>query len=327
MWSAILMIAFAACKEEPKTPPVEEKKPPVVRKNVKVPRFDKDSAYQYIAKQTEFGPRVPNTPEHVACKDWLVAKMKDYADDVVVQTFDAKAYTGDVLKSFNIIGRFNPEKEKRVLLFAHWDTRPWADHDPDPKNHKTPVLGADDGGSGVGVLMEIARQIKLNPIDMGVDIMFVDSEDYGNDGANDPNSWGLGSQYWSKNKHVAGYNAKYGILLDMVGTKGSRFPKEGFSMQYARGLTNKVWTLAKNMGYGNFFVNELAGGVTDDHYFVNTIARIPSIDIINKPVGDQSFGDHWHTINDDMSNIDKKPLRAVGQVVLAVIYNESGNSF
>ncbi len=317
------------CKSDPPAnkPPVTTVPAPV-KKAVKVPRFNRDRAYDYVAKQCSFGPRVPNTPEHKACRDWMIEEMKTLADDVVVQDFDAKAYDGKILKATNVIGVFNPEEKKRVLLFAHWDSRHISDADPSAENYDKPVMGADDGASGVGVLFEIAKTIKENPIELGVDILLLDVEDYGNPAEGDHTyTWGLGSQYWSKNMHTSNYNAKYGILLDMVGTKGARFPKEEVSVKYAPKILNKVWKLAQEMGYGNHFVNDRSGGVTDDHFFVNTIAKIPSIDIINKPKGPRSFGPHWHTQGDNLDVINKSTLRAVGQVVLAVIYNESGNQF
>lgn len=299
----------------------------------RVPAFNRDSALAYVVKQVEFGPRVPNTPAHEACGEWLGEKLRAFGADVIEQKFTAEAYTGETLNGVNVIAQFNPAETERILLAAHWDSRHVADSPLSTENRDQPILGADDGASGVAVLLEVARQIQANPINnLGVDIIFFDAEDYG-EGAEDaeeenPNqsSWCLGSQYWARNKHRSGYQAKYGILLDMVGARGARFPKEAYSMQFAPGLVNRIWELAGRMGYGNYFHNVNGGGVTDDHYFVSTVARIPMIDIINLPLDSQNrgFGDHWHTQKDNLEVIDSRTLRAVGQVVLAVIYREAG---
>ena len=215
-----------------------------------------------------------------------------------------------------------------MVLAAHWDSRHVADYDPDASRQNEPILGADDGGSGVGILMEIARAIQKNPIDLGVDIVLFDAEDYGESQGEDITTWCLGSQHWSRNPHVAGYRADFGILLDMVGSKGARFTKEEVSRTFAPQVLDKVWKLSQNMGYGNYFVNDNTRQLVDDHLFVNQIARIPMIDIINRPVDTETgFGHYWHTHADDMSVIDKQTLRAVGQTLLAVIYQKSAGRF
>ena len=177
------------------------------------------------------------------------------------------------------------------------------------------------------MLLEIARQIQANPIDLGVDIVLFDAEDQGDNGGRET-TWCLGSQHWSRNLHRPNYKPKFGILLDMAGAKNARFAKDGTSMKHAPNVMNKVWKIAQERGYGNYFVNESTSELIDDHKFVNEIAKIPMIDIINRPVGSRSgFGDYWHTHDDNMSVIDKNTLRAVGQTVLAVIYRESVGDF
>ncbi len=297
---------------------------------MKVPKFDRDSAYQFIAAQAAFGPRVPNTAAHTACKDYLANKLREFGGTVIEQNFKAQAYTGTILNGTNIIGQYNPTAKKRIVLAAHWDSRHIADYDPDESKRNEPVMGVDDGASGVGVLLEVARQLGANPIEnLGVDIIFFDAEDHGEGGGGGKiESWGLGSQHWSNNFHVSEYRAEYGLLLDMVGSKNARFPIEGTSARFAPNVVRKVWRLAQGMGYGDYFSSQNVGGITDDHYFVNTIARIPMADIINLPIKtdedtDQAFVNHWHTTSDTMENIDKRTLRAVGQVVLAVVYNEA----
>ncbi|MEM1321353.1 MAG: M28 family peptidase [Bacteroidota bacterium] len=325
----LLLISLSTgCKSDKPAPP-----PPAVdtpaKPEVKVPRFNRDSAYAYIEKQVAFGPRVPNTAAHRACAAWLESKLKSMDVKVIAQNFEASAYDGTRLKGVNFIASYKPEHPTRILLAAHWDSRHISDHDPDEANRDKPVLGADDGGSGVGVLIEVLRTLKENPLDLGVDVVLFDLEDYGEGGGTgNINSWCLGSQYWGNNLHVAGYRAKYGILLDMVGAKNARFTKEGTSMQYAPRIMHKVWRLAQDLGYGAYFVNDPTSPITDDHLFVNKITGIPTIDIINRPVDSKTgFGHYWHTQKDDMSVIDKRTLRAVGQTVITVLYQESAGNF
>ena len=297
---------------------------------VAVPKFDRDSAFAFVGKQVTFGPRVPNSDAHRQCKEWLVQKFQSLGMQVTEQPFQAKAYTGKSLNGVNIIAQYNPSAPKRILLAAHWDSRHVADSPLNIDRSDEPILGADDGGSGVGVLLEVARQLQASPADIGVDFVLFDAEDYGNDSDvnPDPESWCLGSQHWSRNLVPPGYRPRYGILLDMVGAKGARFTKEAVSMNFAPEVMNKVWKLAQSLGYTNYFLNENANPVTDDHYFVNTIAKIPMIDIIGKSGTTQTgFGAHWHTHNDNMEVIDIRTLRAVGQTLLEVIYREAAGRF
>lgn len=292
---------------------------------VNVPQFDADSAYLYVKNQVDFGPRVPNTKEHVACGDYLAKQLEAFGAKVTNQYADLIAYDGTLLKARNIIGSYKPETKKRIALFAHWDTRPWADNDPDAKNHHTPILGANDGASGVGALLEIARLINQQQPELGIDLIFLDAEDYGApqfyDGVHKEEFWCLGAQYWARNPHVQGYNARFGILLDMVGGEGSVFMKEGYSEKFASDINKKVWKAAKKLGYGKTFMEGDGGLATDDHLFINRLARIKTIDIVPfDPEGD--FTPTWHTVNDNMDHIDKNTLKAVGQTVLEVVYNE-----
>ncbi len=323
---AILTLqAPLGCKSDHPPRTVEEELEPVV-----VPRFERDSAFQFVAAQVAFGPRVPNTIAHARCQDWLVDKFKSYGLEVIGQPFTAKAFFGEELKGYNIMARYRPELSKRILLAAHWDSRFHADSPLSKERRNEPIPGADDGGSGVAVLLEIARELQAHPADIGVDLLLFDAEDQGSDDDSNPQpeSWCLGSQYWSRNIVPPGYRPKYGILLDMVGAANARFPKEGISMQYAPQVVNKVWKLAKDIGYGNYFVKTKSGPITDDHYFVNTIAKIPMIDIINKSAATSTgFGAHWHTHDDDLEVINPRTLKAVGQTLLEVIYREAANRF
>lgn len=284
--------------------------------------FNADSAFAFVNKQMTFGNRVPNTKEHVACGDYLISTLKKYADKVIVQPATVNSPTLGSIKIRNIIGRFDEKNPNRIVLFAHWDTRYTADRNESTKTQKVP--GADDGGSGVGVLLEIARQLKLSKAKIGVDIVLFDGEDQGDNGPNGkPESWCLGSQYWAKNNPIPGYSPKYGILLDMVGAKGATFLKEGYSMQYASSIVEKVWNTAMQSGYGGYFINQnTKAPVTDDHLYVNSIAKIPTIDIINYDENKGGFGTHWHTPSDNINIIDKSVLNAVGQTLMNVIYTE-----
>lgn len=288
--------------------------------------FNSDSAYTYIDKQVSFGPRVPNTPQHIACGDYLVHELERFGATVTEQKMIVTAYNGTKLNSRNIIGSYNLDKKTRVLLFAHWDTRPYSDHDSNPENYHKPILGANDAASGVGVLLEVARAIQANSPDVGIDIIFFDSEDYGPPAFEEDKPgdwWCLGSQYWAKNPHIANYKAKFGILLDMVGAPGATFYKEQTSMHYAPDIVEKVWSTARDLSYGAFFIDKKEGGVTDDHLYVNMYIQIPSIDIIHLDAKrNYNFGHYWHTQDDNMTNIDKETLKAVGQTVLEVIYKE-----
>ena len=288
--------------------------------------FDADSAYRFVEQQVLFGPRMLNTPEHVACGDYLVSKLKAYGAEVTEQHADLVAYDNTILKARNIIGSYLPDAPDRILLCAHWDTRPFSDNDPDPDNHRTPVMGANDGASGVGVLLEIARQLQIKAPYVGVDIIFFDAEDNGTpyfyeEEQSEENTWCLGSQYWAKNPHIPNYKAQFGILLDMVGAPDATFYKEAYSMQMAGKIVEKVWTRAIEMGKGGLFVNGKGGFIIDDHLSVMNELRFPCIDIIDFNPHTSGFGHYWHTINDTMGNIDRATLKSVGEVVLSVVYD------
>ena len=319
---AVGLIFFVTACDAKKKEQIAAPQRDTVKQNI--PLFNADSAYHYVKTQVDFGPRVPNSSAHEACGDYLISEMERFGAVVTVQNADLRAWDNKILKSRNIIGAYNPDKQNRILLLSHWDCRPWCDNDPDPANHYKPVDGANDGASGVGVLMEIARQLQQRAPEVGVDILFIDMEDYGEpqwyDGSKSENSWCLGSQYWAKNPHVPGYRANYGVLLDMVGAPGAIFPQEGYSLQYAGSVVQKIWSEAYKAGFGALFINQQGGYITDDHVPVNQIAGIPTIDIIH--FTENGFGEYWHTVNDNMSNVDKATLHAVGQTLLNVIYRE-----
>lgn len=283
---------------------------------VKVPAFNVDTAYAYTEKQVGFGPRIPNTPAQQKCADWLIQTLKPLADTIYVQRTTVTGPKNTPLPCINIVGVFNPAATQRVLLLAHWDTRPQADQDAFDKTKK--LDGADDGASGIAVLLELARQFRQQKPNIGVDLLLTDVEDYGV--SEEENSFCLGTQYWARHPHVPGYKANYGILLDMVGGRGTQFFMEATSQQYALGPMKALWDVANKLGYSDYFRYESNGAaITDDHVYVNTIANIPTFDIIAlQPNG--NFVPHWHTQNDNMSVIDKRTLQAVGQTLTQVIY-------
>jgi hypothetical protein len=293
--------------------------------------FDSDSAYKYVESQTLFGPRVLNTKAHSDCKDLLVKSMNAFGAQVTEQAAVLTSWDGTKLNATNIIASYQPEKVKRILLCAHWDSRPWADNDPNPANWHTPILGANDGASGVGVLMEIGRQIQLetakgNLPDYGVDIVFFDAEDLGTPefykGEKNEDSWCLGTQYWAKNAKKNGYKAEFGILLDMVGGQAANFQWDYYSYKYAAQTLQNVWEKAASLGHNNYFIPSEGGSITDDHLYVNSIAGIPCIDIIDfNPSNDTGFVSYWHTLDDTMKNIDKNTLKAVGETLMHVVYS------
>ncbi|MDR1332317.1 MAG: M28 family peptidase [Tannerella sp.] len=297
----------------------------VETKESPAPGFDRDSAYAYVARQVAFGPRVPNTPAHAACAAWLAGELERFGAKTYVQEALLTAYNGERLEAKNIIGTFHPEKTRRILLFAHWDSRPYSDRDTE-ENHYKAIDGADDGASGVGVLLEIARQAGRNEAAVGIDIIFFDAEDYGTPefvSETKADTWCLGSQFWAKNPHTPGYRAEYGILLDMVGARNATFYREAVSVYRAAPVVEKVWTAARDLGHGRYFINAGGGAITDDHQYVMAGRGIPCIDIIHlNPDSPHGFGAHWHTQHDTMDNIDRETLRAVGQTVLNVIYSE-----
>jgi glutaminyl-peptide cyclotransferase len=318
-----LLILFSCSEKKPSSQPPAAVSKPLIH----IPEFNADSAYRYVEEQLAFGPRVPNTPQHEACANYLSDKMKSWGAEVIVQKAKVKAFDQTVLNISNIIAQFDVNNPNRILLFAHWDTRPFADHHDDPSRRDEPILGASDGASGVAVLMEIARNLQQHPSKFGIDIIFFDAEDYGTpDHRNlpyNPDTWCLGSQYWGKNLHKLGYYPKYGILLDMVGAKGALFYQERYSLSFAPGLVQHVWKTASELGYSNYFLSAKGGMITDDHVYVNQLTGIPCINIIqHDPSSATGFGTYWHTHNDNLDIIDLFTLGMVGKTVTTVIYRE-----
>lgn len=298
--------------------------------------FSADSAYAFIEKQMAFGPRVPNSEAHTQCVIWLIQQLRDYGAEVSLQKGLMTDYSGRKQEVYNIIGHFSNNTQQQsnaIMLCAHYDTRPWCDEEAEYTDRYYNVPGANDGASGVGVLLEIARQLSLRSQDstlhqlpQPVDIIFFDCEDMGTPsfytGQQRENTWCLGSQLWAE-RYIAndyqGCEYQYGILLDMVGAPDATFPHEYYSMQFAENYMERIWRNAASLGYGKYFVKNLAYPITDDHYYVN-LAGVPCVDIIHYDAKRSTgFASWWHTRNDDMGNISKETLQAVGKTVMSVL--------
>ena len=301
------------------------------------PTFSADSAFVYCQQQCDFGPRPMNSPAHDKVRDWIVQEFQRHGCTVEQQHADLKGYDGTMLHSTNIIAHSangsaadSTQQKQRILLCAHYDSRPWADNDPDEKNRKTPILAANDAASGVAVMLEVARLLSVaDSARVAVDFVCFDAEDYGTpqwyDGESqveDP--WALGAQYWAQQMSASTDKPAYGILLDMVGGEGSKFYYEGMSLEYAKDYVQQVWSAASQAGYGTFFVCSQGGYITDDHIPVNKVAGIPCIDVIPyyPDCQQSSFGPTWHTVSDNMQHISKETLQAVGQTLVQSIYSE-----
>ena len=315
----ILLFLFACTKNKKnQNPTVNNKK---IEKKVDAPNFNADSAYFFVEQQVLFGPRNPNSQAHKKCGNYLVSKLEEYGAKIFIQESVEQRFDGEKLNMKNIIGSFSPEKKERIFLCAHWDSRFIADHDT--TRTKEAIDGANDGASGVGVLLEIARQVSIMDPEKGVDIIFFDLEDQGEGGTGDVLSWCIGSQYWSKKPHVSNYNAEFGILLDMVGAPGAIFTQEAYSVEYAKEIVDKCWNQAIESGFSDYFSFEKTPGIIDDHLPINEILKIPTIDIIEyDPSTENHFNKYWHTHGDGMNNISRETLNAVGQTVIDVLYNE-----
>lgn len=324
---AVTLFMLDSCDSKKK--PDESQAP---KKIVQVPVFNADSAYFFVDRQVKFGPRVPNTKAHHDASDYFIRLFKKYGATVVAQDFEAVTWDNQKVQLKNIIASYNPDVQKRILLAAHWDTRPYADKDEEKKN--SPFDGANDGASGVGVLLEISRLLGQGKLpSVGVDLILFDGEDWGEDSSTGQKSaiqlpdgyvdwWCLGSQYWARHKHKKNYAAYYGVLLDMVGSNHAQFFREGPSLEFAPTIVEKVWNTASRLGYTDYFVKTNVGGITDDHVFVNKLGKIPMIDIVHYQNGVGFFGDYHHSRKDNISLISKETLGAVGTTLMNVVYYE-----
>lgn len=285
--------------------------------SVKKLNFSAENAYKNIDKQLSFGYRIPGTPSHLKCANWLFSQLTSLCDTSYFQKGTSKnPTTGKPIPIYNLIGSINPKATKRMIFASHWDSRPFADQDDEKKDQ--PILAANDGASGVAVILELARILKTTKPDWGVDFILFDAEDLGVPEID--NSFCLGSQYWGKNLHIPSYNANFGVLLDMVGGKNAQFMFEENSNQYANWILVHTWQIAKELGHDNHFILQSIGAITDDHKYVYEATKIPMIDIIQYDPN-TGFAPYWHTHDDNLDAIDKSTLDAVGNTLLNLIFN------
>lgn len=322
----VTLTACGSCSNAPKNAtPATGSSSPTAEQKTRKPEFQADSAFQYIARQLEFGPRVPGSESQQLTAVWLESELKRHGAEVSVQRGVVQAYDGKELPVINLIGHINPKARMHVLLMSHWDSRPIADHDQDPAKRHQPVPAANDGASGVGVLLELARLTSLQLPEVGIDIFLTDVEDYGAPddwkGSHDEKWWAMGTQMWCKQVRNESYHAEYGILLDMVGAPDATFYREYYSERYASTFVDQVWDAAARLGYGDLFVNRRGGGITDDHVFVNQMLGIPTLDIIDTRMDqDGSFFPYWHTTEDTLDKISPETLGKVGRVLVALLW-------
>jgi len=323
LYALLLSVLAASCGGTKKAQDAGEQKA-----NPVAVTFNADSAYAFCEQQCQFGPRVMNSEAHELCGQWIARKFRSYGLEVVEQKATLRGYDGTPLQSTNIIASYKPGVAPRLLVCAHWDSRPWADNDPDEANWHKPVMAANDGASGVAVMLETARLLgQADSLKIGVDFICFDAEDWGVPqwtDEHDGDSWALGAQYWAAHPHNANYRPRYGILLDMVGGQGARFYRETYSLRYAHQVVDRVWQAAQVVGVSSYFPQQQGGMITDDHVPVNEVAGIPCIDIIPyyPDCEASSFGPTWHTVNDDMAHLDRATLGAVGQTIIQVLFSE-----
>lgn len=309
----LLAVICLSCNQKNNEQHSRSTQQPVKTMATTIPSFDGTSAYSFLTAQTNFGPRNPSSIGHHECLNYLTKELENYADTVRLQHFTRQGYN-ETLRLTNIIASFKPETASRILLLAHWDTRPRAEQDPDAAKRNKPIIGANDGASGVAVLLELARILKNNPPPIGIDILLTDGEDYGfadQDGNDD--MYFLGARYFAKTK-PAGYNPRFGILLDMIGDADLQIPMEQFSMKYAPQIVDQIWNVADEIGIPQF-VRVPGEAVSDDHIPLNE-AGIPTIDLIDFQYP------HWHTTHDTPDKCSPQSLEAVGKVLTTFIFTK-----
>jgi len=281
-----------------------------------VPRFDEDHAFSYLVAQCDFGPRNPGSDGYYACLDYLITELDQSANEIILQDFSyqeqryKKRYNLE-----NIVARYNPDSEFQTIISAHWDTRPWADQEDLRQDRDQPIIGANDGASGVAILLELAKIMGENPPPIGVNLVFFDGEDLGVPGEN--STYCQGSRFFAKNLPIPRPNEA--INLDMVGDKQLVLPIERYSLEYHPKLVRHLWDRAKDMGL-DAFIGRVDYAIYDDHIPLNEIAGIPSIDIIDFKYPN-SYANFWHTMNDIPENCSEESLGQVGALMVDYIYN------
>jgi hypothetical protein len=279
-------------------------------------KFDSAKAFSYLVKQTQFGPRDPGSAAHERCLKFLREELGKYADVVVPQTFSYSVPKWKLVPLTNILASFNTRATNRIFISAHWDTRPWADQDPEKKNRTKPIIGANDGASGVAIILELARQLKQFPPAVGVDLLLFDGEDLGTSGTG--NSFSIGAQHFAKNR-PPGFNPRFGINIDMVGDRNLEIEREQNSEKLAPEVQNLVFSTARRLMLSGF-IDSPGTEITDDHLPLND-AGIPTVDLIDFKYPDAS-NKYWHTMADTPDKCSAESLGAVGTLLLEIIYTQ-----
>ncbi len=314
--AALMLPACGGKKQQPMSQTRQDQQSPQTMVQSTVPDFHGGEAFAFLTHQTSFGPRNPNSVGHRLCLEYLSTTLRSFTDAVRLEEFTQRGYDGETLRLTNIIASFKPQDQPRILLCAHWDTRPRAEHDATKSLRNQPILGANDGASGVAVLLELASLMKLHPPPVGVDIALFDGEDYGMEGDND--NYLLGSRYFAAHK-APDYVPRFGILLDMVGDANLEIPKEENSVRFAPDIVSLVWKTAFELGVSQF-ADEEGDAIIDDHLPLNE-SGIKTIDLIDFNYPDQS-NKYWHTHQDTPEHCSAESLEAVGRVVTHVVYAE-----
>jgi hypothetical protein len=281
-----------------------------------VPRFDEDHAFSYLVAQCDFGPRNPGSDGYYACLDYLITELDQSANEIILQDFSYQEQRYNKRYNLeNIVARYNPDSEFQTIISAHWDTRPWADQEDLRQDRDQPIIGANDGASGVAILLELAKIMGENPPPIGVNLVFFDGEDLGVPGEN--STYCQGSRFFAKNLPIPRPNEA--INLDMVGDKQLVLPIERYSLEYHPKLVRHLWDRAKDMGL-DAFIGRVDYAIYDDHIPLNEIAGIPSIDLIDFKYPN-SYANFWHTMNDIPENCSEESLGQVGALMVDYIYN------
>jgi glutaminyl-peptide cyclotransferase len=316
MFTVLLGLSSCSSNKQENSKRVQSSSQPQPATFVTIPRFDGTAAFSLLKDQTDFGPRNPNSAGHTKCLEFLLNELTKTADVVNRQQFTYRGYNNELLTLTNIFASFQPTMTDRILLVAHWDTRPRADMESDPAKRKQPILGANDGASGVAVLLEMARLFKQSPPPIGVDILLADGEDYGKE--QDLDRFSLGTRHFVDTRNP-NYRPRFGILLDMIGDNDLQIPIEQNSLSYAPNVVETIWSAAEKLGVSQF-VNSPGEQIFDDHIPLNE-GGIPTVDIIDFQYP------YWHTLQDTPDKCSAESLEAVGKVMMYVVYTQKAHSF
>ena len=325
LWFIVILCCLAACQSD-----LDKKISQLQKVELTIPEnhFNRDSALSFVAKQVEFGPRVPNLPSHVHCANYLTDKLSSYGLNVEIQKAEVENYHGDTLSLHNIIAQYKPRHKTRIALISHWDTRPYADREHDLAQQEMLPDGANDGGSGTAIMLEIARLTQKANVDLGIDFFFFDGEEtgppeYDTSYAQTMNSYCLGSQYYCENP-LLNMNQEVGILLDIVGGQEAQYTLEHHSVNQAYQAMLTFWALGHNLGFDQYFIEEKTRFVgNDDHVVLHNCSKIPIFALIEYDASRKSYNTHQHKMSDNMENVSKESLHRVGSTLWHYLTNYS----